>query len=274
MTSKKSSPDDNDRLTFPDESIEFLRTRRASIQAAFFLPYLQPGMKLLDVGCGPGSITLDLAEIVSPAKVIGIDIEEKHLQLAKVDAKKRNVDNVQFELGDARALIYPDESFDAVFVHGVIEYLEAEQVFSEIYRVLKKGGLIGSRHGDWGGFLIAPLHPEIAESIELIVKLIEHNGGDSHCGRNQLAVMRKAGFKNIKPSASYDFWCENQDTTRFMAKMMASFFWSPEDADTLVKLGLSDKLRLEEIIKAWKDWGEDENAFAAEAWGEAVAWKA
>jgi len=86
--------------------------------------------------------------------------------------------------------------------------------------------------------------------------------------------MRKVGFKNIKTSASYEFWSENQDTTRFMAKMMASFFRSPEDADPLIKLGLSDRLRLEEITKAWNDWGEDENAFAAEAWGEAVAWKA
>ena len=167
-----------------------------------------------------------------------------------------------------------DETFDAVFVHGVIEYLDAEQVYSEIYRVLKKGGVVGSRHGDYGGFLVAPLHPKIAESFELFAKLIEHNGGDPHCGRNQLAMMRKAGFINIKPSASYEFWSESQETTRFMAKMMASFFRSTEETNPLIKLGLSDRLGLEEITKAWNDWGEDENAFAAEAWGEAVAWKA
>jgi len=194
MTNEKSSPDNNDRVTFSDEVTDFLRTRRASNQAAFFLPYLQSDMKLLDVGCGPGSITLDLAEIVSPAKVIGIDIDEKHLQLANAYAKRRNVENVQFELGDARTLVYADETFDAVFVHGVIEYLNAEQAFSEIYRVLKKGGVVGSRHGDYGGFLIAPLRPKIAESMELFVKLIEHNGGDPHCGRNQLgaALLRRS----------------------------------------------------------------------------------
>jgi ubiquinone/menaquinone biosynthesis C-methylase UbiE len=274
VTNEKFSSGENDRVAFSDEATDFFHTRRASTQAAFFLPYLQPGMKLLDCGCGPGSITVDLAEIVAPAKVIGIDIDEKHLRLANAHAKRRNVENVQFETGDVRTLVFPDEAFDAVFVHGVIEYLDAEQALSEIYRVLKTGGVVGSRHGDYGGFLIAPESPELTENIELFVKLLAHNGGDPHCGRNQLAAMRKVGFKNIKPSASYDFWTEDQAATRYMADAMAAYCLSSEFADPVIKLGFTDRPRLEEISAAWRDWGEDESAFAAEAWGEAVAWKA
>jgi len=237
------------------------------------VPYLQPGMTLLDAGCGPGSITVDLAEIVAPGKVTGVDIDEQHLQLATRYAKLRAIENVQFEPGDLTQLAFPDESFDAVFVHGVIEYLDAERAFSEIYRVLKPGGVVGARHGDCEGFLISPERPELIESLELFAEFLTCIGGDPHCGRNQFATMRKVGFKNIKISASYDCWTENREAARAAANWSAIQCVSPGYADALIAFGLTERVRLEEISSALRELGEDENAFAAEAWGEAVAWK-
>src|SRR5206468_2204879 len=54
----------------------FFSDRRAVTHAAFFLPHVRRGMTLLDGGCGPGTITTDLAEAVAPAAVVGIDIEQ------------------------------------------------------------------------------------------------------------------------------------------------------------------------------------------------------
>jgi SAM-dependent methyltransferase len=260
-------------MDYPPELSDFLFSRRAAHQAAFFLPYLRPGMTLLDAGCGPGSITVDLAEIVAPGKVTGVDIDEQHLQLAIQHAKQRNVKNVQFEPGDITQLAFPDESFDAVFVHGVLEYLDAERAFSEIYRVLKPGGVVGARHGDFGGFLIYPEQPEFMESLALSRSFFTHIGGDPHCGRTQFAAMRKMGFIDLKVSASYDCWTETPEAARAAANWTAMQCLTPTYAEALIGLGLTDRARLEEISAAIRAWGEDEDAFAAEAWGEAVAWK-
>jgi hypothetical protein len=77
--------------------------------------------------------------------------------------------------------------------------------------------------------------------------------------------MRRLGFKNIKVSASYDCWTENQEAARAAANRSAIQIISPVYADALIALGLSDRSRLEEISLAMRVWGEDENAFAVEA---------
>lgn len=263
--------DEQYRMEYPPEFSTFLFSRRASRQAAFFLPYLRSGMMLLDAGCGPGSITVDLAEIVAPAQVFGVDINEKHIKLATQYAQWRKVKNAYFKPGDITQLAFPDESFDAVFVHGVLEYLNAERAFSEIYRVLKSGGMVGARHGDFGGFLIYPEHPEIIASFEAMSKFLTLTGGDPHCGRNQFAAMRKVGFINLKVSASYDCWTETREAAREAAEMMINVGRDMAEAGNA--LGLAGQSGPEETTSVIRAWGEDENAFAAEAWGEAVAWK-
>jgi ubiquinone/menaquinone biosynthesis C-methylase UbiE len=153
--------DDQHSMEYPEELTDFLYSHRASHQAAFFVPYLQPGMMLLDAGCRPGSITVDLAKIVAPAEVTGVDIDEQHLQLATQYSKQRNTKNVQFEPGELTNLTFTDGSFDAVFVHGIIEYLDAERAFPEIYRVLKSGEVVGTRHCDYWVFFDLSRTPRI-----------------------------------------------------------------------------------------------------------------
>jgi ubiquinone/menaquinone biosynthesis C-methylase UbiE len=79
-------------------------TRTADRQAAFVLPHLRPGMDLLDVGCGPGTITLGLAQAVAPGHVTGIDHDSVHVEAATALAAERGVNNVTFQTGDALSL--------------------------------------------------------------------------------------------------------------------------------------------------------------------------
>jgi ubiquinone/menaquinone biosynthesis C-methylase UbiE len=97
--------------------------RTAEKHAAFFLPYLEPGMRLLDCGSGPGSITSGLARVVSPGEVTGIEIEAGQVALAKANAAKLELANLRFEQGSAYALPYADHQFDAVFSHAMLEHL-------------------------------------------------------------------------------------------------------------------------------------------------------
>jgi ubiquinone/menaquinone biosynthesis C-methylase UbiE len=85
-----------------------IATRTAAREAAFFLPHLRPGMCLLDVGCGPGSITLGLADAVVTGELVGIDMQQSQVQQARHRAVERGVANVRFEVGDAYRLPFPD----------------------------------------------------------------------------------------------------------------------------------------------------------------------
>ena len=94
--------------------------RRAEVDAWFLLPRLSAGMSLLDVGCGPGTITVGLARAVAPGEVTGIDLSEEVLAQAREHAASESVDNLTFELGDVYQLDYEDGAFDVVYANQLL----------------------------------------------------------------------------------------------------------------------------------------------------------
>ncbi len=264
----------NFQVEYTDEAKRFLYRRRAATHGAFFLPYVEAGMRLLDVGCGPGSITADWAQQVQPAEVVGVDLDPAQLALARTHAQALGLTNIRFEQADVQQLPFEDCSFDAAFVHGVIEYLpDPIQAFGEIRRVLKPGGLLGSRHSDWGNFLFSPATPHTERFFELFMHYMRHCGGDPDFGRHQLAAIRAAGFEQIQPSASFDCWTTDPELTQFVANFLATYSLSPEFAEPIIKLKLTTPTELQTINQELRQWGESPDAFAAEPWGEAVAWR-
>lgn len=112
--------------------------RTAQNHAAFFLSYLKPGMNVLDCGCGPGTITVGFAELVAPGEVVGTEIEEAHVAIARGNAAKHSVANVRFETANIYELPFADASFDAVFISAVLGNLrEPIRGLRESFRVLK-----------------------------------------------------------------------------------------------------------------------------------------
>ena len=123
---------------------ERLALRTAANEGAFFLPFLRPGMRVLDVGCGPGSITLGLAEKIAPGEIVGIDFQESQIAQAKALAASRGVENARFEIGDVYHLPFPDASFDAAFAHIVLMHIrEPLRALKEKRRVLSQAALPG-----------------------------------------------------------------------------------------------------------------------------------
>src|SRR6185503_5237822 len=111
-------------------------------------------MRVLDVGCGPGTITLGLAQLVAPGEVVGIDLQPSLIERARALAATREQTNARFEIADVYGLPFADECFDAAFGNGVLMHLaEPVRALAQIRRVLRPGGIIGIRDPDFGAVL-------------------------------------------------------------------------------------------------------------------------
>jgi SAM-dependent methyltransferase len=246
--------------------------RTASQQAAFFVPHLHSDMRLLDCGCGPGTITVGLAEIVAPGEVVGIDVDEAALEQAQTAQKDRA--NVHFEYGNLYSLPFPNSTFDAVFSHAVLEHLgEPANALSEMYRILKPGGVIGIRLPDWDGLLLAPPDPLLHQTFELVERFRKQNGGDMRRGKHLPSLLRQAGFTRVYTSASYECHGTVESTRSFISRWQIPGA-GPVTEEQWIRLGLADRETLERMRDAWKQWAESPDAFLARPFCEAVAWKA
>src|SRR5918997_431374 len=87
------------------------RARTAQNSAGFLLPHLRDDMSLLDVGCGPGTVTADLARVLAGGEVVGVDAAPQVLDAARQHAEALGFPNVRFEEATAYELPFDDETF-------------------------------------------------------------------------------------------------------------------------------------------------------------------
>lgn len=246
--------------------------RTAAVDAAFLLPHLRPGLRLLDCGCGPGSITVGLAAAVAPGEAVGVDIGPTQIEAARALAAEHGAANTRFEVGSVYALPFPDASFDAVFACTVLEHLaDPLAALREMRRVLRPVGVIGLRDGDWGGRVVAPPSPLVAEGYALYVRLWGLNGGNPNRGREHRALLRAAGFGRIAASAQAQAFGTPEEARRLAALIHAQLA-RPEFVERVVALGWADRGHVAQLAEAQREWGEHPDAFSALLYCQAVAW--
>ena len=105
-------------MGYSEEFRQMLNRRSAESHAVHLMPLLEPGMRVLDFGCGPGTISVGLARAVDPGEVHGIDIEESQINLARAAAEAGGHRNATFHVGDVTDLPFDDHSFDVAHCHG------------------------------------------------------------------------------------------------------------------------------------------------------------
>ena len=241
----------------------YMAHRTAAVQAEFFLPYLRSGIRVLDVGCGAGSITLGIAQAVSPGEVIGVDLAAEQVQQATTGAEEQRVPNVKFLVADAYALPFVEDSFDAVFGNTLLEHLaEPARALGEFRRVLKPSGVVGVRNADFRGNLLSPANYFLLETLELSSRLRKRSGGSCEMGSEMKALLRQVGFRVVDAGASCECYT-SPDGVRQFAETAASLCRHGSIATQAVELGWADLDKMERLAQAWLDWAQDPDAFEA-----------
>jgi SAM-dependent methyltransferase len=228
------------------------RWRTAENSAAYLLPHLRPGQALLDVGCGPGTLTVDLARRVAPGEVTAIEPTEQVLEIARAEAEVHGVD-VRFAVADVLGLDLPDDSFDVVHAHQVLHHIgDPVRALQEMARVCRPDGLIAVREGDYGGFTWWPPLPELDEWMLLFCAAQRTNGGEPDAGRRLLSWAQAAGLRDIVATSST--WC--------FASQLDRSWWGQMWADRILASDLTEQLLssaatredLERIARGWRAW--------------------
>ena len=164
-------------MGYSDEFQTLLSRRNAVTHAAHLLPHLEPGLRVLDVGCGPGTISMGLARAVEPGELHGIDKEESQIEMARAAVSAGGHGNAAFQTGDVTDLPFEDDSFDDAHCHALLMHVPATQaVLAEVKRVLKPGGIISSRDLISASTFFEPEIDDLGGAWTTFTKLLEANG--------------------------------------------------------------------------------------------------
>ncbi|MEO5874502.1 MAG: methyltransferase domain-containing protein [Streptosporangiaceae bacterium] len=249
-----------------DSVLRSHRRRTAENSAAYLVPHLTGDSVLLDVGCGPGTISVDLARRVGA--VVAFDSAGDVLAEGRRLAADEGVANVTFEVADVYAMPYADGSFDIVHAHQVLQHVpDPVRALREMRRVCRPGGIVAARDSDYAGFTWFPELPELAEWMALYQECARANGGEPDAGRRLRSWAGSAGFEEIETTASvWGFttpedrqWWGGMWADRILRSAMAS------QALAEGRAGLAD---LDRISAGWRTWTAAGDGFFTVPHGE------
>jgi ubiquinone/menaquinone biosynthesis C-methylase UbiE len=247
-------------------------SRAASVYADFLLPHLSDRTDLVDVGCGDGELTVDLAPSVR--WVVGVDVDEHDVADARARAVQEGVDNATFETGDAYALGLADEVADAVLGHSVLEALEDPvAALAEMRRVLRPGGVVAVASVEYDGLILAGPHEDLLRRFYAIrEQLWLREGADPYLGRHLRGLLARSGFTDIEATAKTFAYGTTDLVTTFghgRAEDCADDWY----VSSAIEAGLATRSDIQGMCDAWLDWADSPSSYAAFTWCRALGWK-
>ncbi|MFI9645262.1 methyltransferase domain-containing protein [Streptomyces sp. NPDC052040] len=247
--------------------------RTAANSAAYLLDSLEPHMRILDIGCGPGTITADLAELVPGGQVTGVDMAPGILDRARATAAARGLGNTDFAVADVHALDYPDDTFCVVHAHQVLQHVgDPVQALREMHRVTRPGGFIAVRDADYAAMTWHPAAEGLDHWLDLYRRVARANGGEPDAGRRLRSWALRAGLHDIRAtSGTWTF--ASPEERAWWSGLWADRTVASAYAERVMAGGHASTAELAAVSRAWREWGQQEDGWFAVLHGEILCRK-
>jgi 2-polyprenyl-3-methyl-5-hydroxy-6-metoxy-1,4-benzoquinol methylase len=237
--------------------------RTAEKCALYLLPHIRPNNKILDVGCGPGSITLDFASLVPEGSVLGIDFSPDAISLAQSATTERSIQNCEFKIGDVMNLDFGDGEFDIVHCHQCILHLpDPIKALKEMNRVCKRGGMVAVAEADLGNMIVYPENSGLGSGLKLLREIIKCGGSEPLAGRRLKAWALEAGFvrENIEITGNAEVYSTAKEIS-LIGELYAGRFGAAAMGGKGIELGLISEEERANIVDAWTKWSQRDDSF-------------
>jgi SAM-dependent methyltransferase len=244
------------------------RWRTVENSAAYLLPHIPADAAILDVGCGPGTITVGLARVAAGGTVVGLDRSEEVIQEAEAAAREAGADNVEFTAGDVYALDFADETFDVVHAHQLLQHLsDPVAALREMGRVCKPDGVVAVRESDYAGFTWWPAVPELDDWLDLYRMVARGNDAEPDAGRRLKSWAIAAGLEVASSTAGV--WCYSSATeVAWWGELWAQRVTGSALADQAIASRLATREELDRLAAGWRAWAAAPDAWFAVLHGE------
>ncbi len=247
--------------------------RTVENSAKYLEKYLTNNLDLLDVGCGPGTVTLDFAKRLTDGTVIGIDISEEIITKAQTDAEEYQLGNCTFSYGDTYHLDFEDNSFDIVHAHQLLQHLtDPVSAIKEMHRVVRPGGVVAIRDADYGGMVWAPIDPKLTEWMDLYQRMTEKNNVVANAGRYLFSWASQIPFSSIEASSS-TWTFSTPDTREWWGGLWAERIQKSTFSSQVLEHDLADQNLLDDLSSAFQRWAAQPDGFFLVPHGEILATK-
>jgi ubiquinone/menaquinone biosynthesis C-methylase UbiE len=250
-----------------------ITARGATVYADFLFPHLRPDMIVLDLGCGPATISMGIAEAVPQGRVFGVDIDRAGLAAACSDAAVMSRSNLAFAAADGRRLPFRAKVFDAALCHSMLETLShPASVVMELQRVIRRGGVVGAASVEYGGIILGGAEAADPQRFyDIRQKLWRAEGIEPNTGRRLRGLFQEAGFSRVEASAHYINY-GTPDRIIAFAHDRAAECRNQRFQATAARYGIASAEELARLAASWEDWGRDPGAFFAFPWCRVLSW--
>lgn len=241
------------------------------------LPYLDnPALTILDVGCGPGTISVDLASRIPQGFVYAIDPSADVIEKARKHAQEKGVTNVRFEVGDIFDWKSIDgveaAGFDIVHAHQVLQHLQDPLgAMKEMKLLVKPGGVLALRESIYSAMDWYPEHPGMHKWKELYIAVANGLKAYPNIGKSLHAVAMEAGFSRSDIDTSIAAWTfSTPDERAFWCDLWAERTVKSDYKQRALDSGLATEKDLEEIAATWREMEKKEDGWFAVIHGQII----